>query len=132
MKILSLDVGQSRIGSAIGDSEIGIAFAREVILNNSVCFEKIKIICWQEKIEKIIIGLPLFLTGQESEQSKNVKLFAHRLKKVLPKEISVQFFDERFSTQEAERKIKEIKKKGLVKDNDCLAAANFLQTFLEK
>ena len=55
-KILGIDFGQSKVGLATADFETKMAFAFETIPNDSHIFTKIKEICQNEEVGKIIIG----------------------------------------------------------------------------
>lgn len=136
MKILAIDFGLSQIGIAIGDNVIKIAFARDIIKTEKDIFLKIQNICLEEKIKKIIIGFPKHLNNTKSSQTQKTIEFKNQLEKFLrqnlPENIEIIFFDERYSTKDAKRKIRQTKLKKVEKDNDSIAAASFLQTFLEQ
>jgi len=68
MKLLGLDVGKSRIGVAFCDTSVGIVFPRDVInvKSEKKAIEEISNIVKSEKIDKIIVGLPLNFNSTRS------------------------------------------------------------------
>ena len=55
----------------------------------------------QEKIERFVVGLPVHLSGQESQKSTEARAFGEWLGKVTG--VPVEYFDERFTTSEADQ-----------------------------
>ena len=70
MKILGLDYGDKRIGVALGDSDHGLATPLTIIENVSMeeVMVKLKNLITEEHCELLVVGWPLALSGQESEQ----------------------------------------------------------------
>ena len=136
MKVLALDFGTARIGLAVGDSANRVALPRGILLHDSRTFQRIGELCRGEGIAKIVLGMPSFLQDRESPQQERVREFAANLQDFLASNfpensIGVSFFDERFSTVEAQRKNRLAGQKHFSRKVDAQAAANFLQTFLE-
>lgn len=142
MRVLALDVGERRIGLAVGDTAIGIAFPHEVLECSPAdsladIFQKLLIVLEQEQIELIVVGHPGSLREKGTEQAAITRRFADDLEDFLmaqQKNIRVELINEAFSTQFAERKLRQAgntakEQKG---KKDAVAAAAFLQTFLEK
>ena len=127
MKLLGIDYGDSKIGLALGDIESGLSTPYGVIKNlgwnNTI--DEIKDICEKERIEKIVIGMPVNPKAIESKQIKKIQDFISRLSDATGLEVKEQ--DERFSTQEAQKLIE----KGKAKDDD-LSAMLILQGYLDK
>jgi putative Holliday junction resolvase len=123
MKILSLDFGLKRIGVAFGDSDITIAFPLCILDNDEHIFDKISQLIQKKQADLILIGLPLTMEGGENNHTQKTRNFAKNLQDHI--DIELDFFDERLSTAEARKKTQE-------KYDDDIAAANFLQTYLEK
>ncbi len=130
MKLLGVDYGDKYIGLATADEETKIASPFKILENKGDNFviEELKKICGEEEIEKIIIGLPMGLANQESEQFKIVENFIQLLKNNF--NIPVETEDERLSTVAANNLIKEYKKKG--ERDDSVAAMLILQGYLDK
>lgn len=83
---------------ALADEETDIALPFKVLENKSQDFVlvELKKIIQKEKISKIIIGLPLALSGRESKKTKEVQEFISFLTQNL--EIPIVSFDERLSS----------------------------------
>lgn len=124
MKYLGIDYGDSKIGLALGDSESGLALPYKIIKNNgfnNLLAELFKII-EKEKIEKVIVGLPINTQGKKSEQTNKSKRFADQLAEEVEQEVILH--DERFSSQQAQ------KMRPGQRDDD-LAASIMLQDYLD-
>lgn len=119
MNYLGIDYGQSKIGLAKASSETKIATPFKIIKNNPDIISEISQIVKNESVGQIIVGWPLSLSGQMSEQTKAVESFISLLKK-LGKPIHKQ--DERLTTKSAIA----------AKDDDSSAAALILQIYLDR
>jgi len=135
MKILALDVGKKRIGLATSESNI-IASEYGVVVSASDMekLEKIVKIIEDEKIEKIIIGLPCLASGEESTQAQHVRNFAINLGSLINSDIEIIFEDEILSSWQAEKELnsegaslKEIKSRV-----DAVSAKIILEQFLNR
>ena len=131
-KILGIDYGERRIGLALSDQTKSIAFPFRVIRNESLEFilEFLKKLCNEKDIESFVIGLPLALSGKDTQQTKKVRQFSRNIK-ILGLPVFLQ--DERFSSLSAKNSlIKQKIKTGHNKEKiDERAAAIFLQQFLD-
>jgi len=124
-KILGIDYGDSRIGIAISDSENRIALPYKIIENKDEEFfvHELKYVCKKESIDKIIVGLPLALSGEETVQTKKVRDVVETLKREFT--VPVETEDERMSSKLAGIMV------GNNKD-DANAAAIILQGYLDR
>lgn len=125
MKLLGIDYGDAKVGLAMGDSESHMALPYQILKCNGwdVLIGEIKKICISERIEKIVIGLPVGPSGRESQQAERTKEFARKLDEDI--NIPIEFLDERFSTQQAQ-------KLSPGKEEDDVAAMLILQNYLDK
>lgn len=132
MKILALDVGNKRIGTAISD-ELGM-FAHPLYtvqrkgLQNDL--KAIIDLIDTHQVQKVVIGLPKNMDGSIGFQGEKTVYFAEALKE--QKEIEIVFWDERLSTKTAKdimlsNNIKQINKKEIV---DTIAAVVILDNYL--
>jgi putative Holliday junction resolvase len=96
MNILAVDFGTKNIGLAWCDTAVGV-----VLPYGTVKKEELTDFIINEKIEKVVIGLPLGLDGKENANTARVKKFAEELKSKIS--IPMDFFDERFSSHAADR-----------------------------
>jgi putative Holliday junction resolvase len=132
MRYLAIDYGDKRTGLAICDAAETIASPLTVIHGQKDLLKKITDIVEAEKVEAIVLGLPLNMDDSQGPQAKLVFKFADQLKACI--DIPVNFQDERLSTFSAEEKLAAAdftrgkKKKRL----DAVAAAQILESFLEQ
>lgn len=135
MSILCLDIGDRTIGIAISDSlriiASGIGQLRRVQPEKNKELQHIKSLIFQYEVDKLVVGLPLNMKGEEGEQAKKVRNFVDELSSGI--EIPVVLFDERLSTVEAERVLREAKVSPLKrrKVRDKIAATVILQNYLD-
>ena len=132
-RLLAIDYGARRVGLALSDPLKMIASPYRTIINNNntILIEEIKTIIAAEDVELTIIGLPLGMAGQKTEQTKKVEEFVDKL---TDQGIIIKYEDERWSSVAAKRSMKEQNiKSGHNKDLvDQTAAAIFLQQYLDR
>jgi len=133
MRILGLDLGARRMGWARSD-EAGI-FAHGVgFIESKTEAENVVSVLGlikEHKAEAVVVGHPLNMNGSGGKQAEAAKRFAERLGQAAG--LPVILWDERMSTQEAERYLREgdmsrRKRKGRV---DALAAQIILQSYMD-
>lgn len=132
-RILALDVGDKRIGVAVSDPFGFSGSPLGTFLNNKDFFKKLEEIINQYKPTKIVIGLPLTLSGEEGEQAKKTKNFAKKLQKYFPN-IPIELEDERFTTDIAEERLSVLLKNKKKKKQklDSISAIVILESYLSK
>ncbi|MFH1781756.1 MAG: Holliday junction resolvase RuvX [Patescibacteria group bacterium] len=130
MKYLGLDYGKARVGLAVGDDETKVAVAKGLLegLSQNKLIEKIKALVNLEKIDRVVIGLPVNMEGEETEVTEEVKLFVEKLRSNI--ESPIQTIDERLTSQMADTLLME--DKGRKGKQDIVAAQIILQTYLDK
>ncbi len=102
MKILGIDFGTKTLGLAMTDTDLDIVFPFGTMHNfEPKVFLNIKDLVLKEDFEKIVMGLPLGMNGEETEATARVRAFAGKLESEVG--MGVVFEDERFSTHEADR-----------------------------
>lgn len=99
MNILAVDYGTKNIGLAWAQIGLGVVLPYGVIKDKNLA-ELAKLIK-KENIEKVIIGLPFGLEKKENANTKKIQKFASDLKDLI--NIPIEFEDERFSSQAADR-----------------------------
>lgn len=129
MKYLGLDYGQARVGMALGDDETKVAVGKGILegLTQNKLIEKIKAIVNLEKIERVIVGLPLNMSAESTAMTEEVKLFVEKLRSHLS--IPVQTIDERLTSQMADNLLRDVKGE---KKQDQVAAQIILQSYLDQ
>ena len=98
MKVLALDYGSARTGVAVSDPTGTLARPLEVVeraaseagLGRSIELAR------AERVERIVVGLPVTLRGERGAQAEETERFVTRLRSVT--ELPVESFDERFTT----------------------------------
>lgn len=125
--VLGVDYGQSRTGLALAGAVARLP-SPLVTVNTDEAPDKIKQLVKSEDIRLITIGLPKSLEGNETEQSKQIRSFASKLKKAINTEIV--FADETLSSVRAEQYLKDNK---LAKQNmDSIAACFILEELFKE
>lgn len=102
-RILCLDIGERRTGVAISDETGTIAQSLGTILHktDTELITTVRRLVIEHAVKEIVIGLPLSLSGKPSARSEKIRHFAAKLKTELP--LSVELFDERLSTNYAQK-----------------------------
>jgi len=132
-RILAIDYGDVRVGLAISDLMQIIAKPYKTIknTNHNEIFIQLERIIEENNIGKIIVGLPITLKGEHSEQTEKVLSFVKELKSSI--KIDIDTYDERLSSIQAKKSlIQQGVKTGHNKEQiDQTAAAIFLQGYLD-
>lgn len=130
---LGLDFGDKRVGIAISDWTKGISFPRDFFEYDEleVLIDQLKRLCDEERVEKIVLGLPLHMNGEVGDRAKKTYVFADSLKKKMP-DMDIVLFDERLSTEYANQSLQKqgIRAKNQKGKRDALSAQIILQNYL--
>jgi len=100
VRYLALDVGARRIGMAVGDDAHGLVRPLPTLARRSVSrdLDALRRVANDERVERLVVGLPLTLRGEIGPQAERVRLFAAACEALgLP----VELYDERHTTSEA-------------------------------
>lgn len=132
-RILSIDYGKKRTGLAVTDP-------LQLIANGLTTVETPTLEAFvmdyinKEEVERIVVGRPRQMSGEDSENMRRVEPFVNRLRKLLP-DIPVEYVDERFTSVLAHRamidgglKKKDRQNKALV---DEISACIILQSYMD-
>ncbi len=132
MRYLAIDHGEKRTGLAVCDALETLASPLVVIADKAQFIDRIVKTVEDEKIDAIVIGLPLNMDDSEGGRAKQVRQFAHELASRI--DIDITFFDERLSSFDAEKKLAglNLTRKKKKKHLDAVAAASILQSFLDQ
>ena len=103
--ILAIDYGKKRLGLALSDESGATSrpFATWTRTNRRRDLARLRDLVRQQKVCRIVVGLPLHLDGMPSEMSEEVKRFSARVEKAIG--IPVELMDERLSSWEAKQTI---------------------------
>ncbi len=131
--VAAVDFGTVRIGVAISDDQRRFALPlenheRKTPERDAAWF---RALVAERRVNLFVVGLPVHLDGRESQKSREARRFGHWL--AAETGVPTTFFDERFTSQEAERMLQEA---GLTSQRrkarrDMLAAQILLSAFLE-
>jgi putative Holliday junction resolvase len=139
-RIMGIDYGSVRIGVSLSDETNTIAFGKFALENNEKSFAKILNFVIDNKVTKIIIGYPLNLKGERTQQTIKVEEFEEKLKLFLKNDlgsesVEVVRWDERFTSKIAEESMIHSgmkKKHRRDKSNiDIISSAILLQNYLD-
>lgn len=125
MKIVALDYGSARTGVAVSDPTGTLARPIGVIehAGTEAGLERLVELIASEGAERVIVGLPLTLRGERGEQAVETERFVETLRGAV--DVPVEGFDERFTTDLAERD-----PGGRNLPTDARAAAHLLTSYL--
>jgi putative Holliday junction resolvase len=131
-RYLGIDPGERRIGVALSDP-LGIIAQPHVVLDRRrrSVLDEIRAICAEYAVETIVIGLPTSLSGVEGSAAERARLLGDEVSEATGCEIV--FFDERFTTVQAEAALLEggMKRRRRRETIDKIAAAVMLQGYLD-
>lgn len=132
-RILSVDYGKIRTGLAVTDP-LQIIANGLVTVATSKLFDFLKDYIAKEEVERIVIGRPVQLNEQPSENLARVGQFVNRWKKEIP-HIPIEYYDERFTSVLAQQTIlaSGVKKKTRKEDKglvDEISATIILQDYM--
>ena len=122
-RVLALDYGAARCGSAVSDPSGSIVTPLRVVERpeSPAGLEALAALVDETEAELVLVGLPLTMSGEEGEQAAAARAFADRLADLL--EVPVDLYDERLTTKMADRT-------GGGADQDSVAAAHLLESWL--
>lgn len=122
-RILALDYGEARCGCALSDPTGTLATPIGAVERpgSRRGLARIAGLAESHEVDRVIVGLPLTLSGEEGPQARVTREFADRLEQLV--RVPVELYDERLTTRQAERS-------GGGSDADSRAAAHLLETYL--
>jgi putative Holliday junction resolvase len=102
--VVGLDHGTRRIGVAVGDTDVGLAFPRPAIQRISADrdVERLTELARREAALLVVLGLPRNMDGSEGTQAALVRSFGERLRAA---GLEVAYQDERLSTWQAREEL---------------------------
>lgn len=116
MKVLGIDYGTKRIGLAAADTNVPVAVLRDVLENDASVFQRIARHCEKEAIEKVVVGLPFTLRGEEGAMVNAARAFGEKIRQTTS--LPIEFIDERLTSK--------------ISTSDAGAAAAILQMWLDR
>jgi putative Holliday junction resolvase len=124
LRVLALDYGAARTGLAVSDETGTIASPVGVVERaaSAAGMERIRSIVERERVERVVVGLPLTLRGERGKQARETEAFVETLRAAVA--VPVETYDERFTTSIAAQS------SGAAPE-DARAAAHLLSSYLE-
>ncbi len=121
MKVLALDYGSARTGVAVSDPTGTLARPLCTVQGaaTDAGLSRLGELVHDHDVERVVVGLPLTLRGEQGTQAEETLRFVDRLRAVVG--VPVETFDERFTTTLA----------GPGEGDDARAAAHLLSGYLE-
>jgi putative Holliday junction resolvase len=119
--VLALDYGTARCGCAISDPTGTLARPLAAVAPEPA---RIAELVAEHGADRVVVGLPITLGGEEGAQARLSRAFAAELGDLL--DVPVETYDERLTTKMADRTARE----GALADRDSLAAAHLLESYL--
>lgn len=133
MRVLAIDFGTKKLGLALSDPEGRFALPRGILPREGEAgrtFAELARLAAEERVETLVVGLPLGLDGSETETTRQARNFGNKLAARLS--LPVHFVDERLSSAEARSRLAETGTRGKKAKArlDAEAAALILESFL--
>lgn len=132
MRVMGLDIGKKRIGVAVANTTTGIATPLRVmdaheVLDNARAW---RMLVEDNEPELLVCGLPKTMRGSVGRQATHIREQAERIAQAC--ELPVEFVDERLSSAEAKRLLREqgLSERDMRGKIDNVAASLFLETWL--
>lgn len=106
-KAIGIDYGRARIGLAVSDDIGMLAHPLETVpgTDRERALSRIREIVETRDIRDVVVGLPLHVSGDESDTVRSMRKFVSDLKQELPDTITFHEVDERYTTAEAMAKL---------------------------
>ncbi|HSD78784.1 MAG TPA: Holliday junction resolvase RuvX [Solirubrobacteraceae bacterium] len=126
MRVLALDYGSARCGCALSDPTGTLATPIEAVERPATRrgFARLLDVLREREVDRVVVGLPLSLSGRDSAQTREARSFAERLRDAV--DVPVDLYDERFTTAIAARA------GGAGASEDSRAAAVLLEDWLAR
>jgi putative holliday junction resolvase len=120
--VLALDHGTVRIGAAICDPTGTLCTPLPVIEPPEA--DAVAALVREREAERIVVGMPVHLSGEEGAQAALARAFAEELGELL--DVPVDTYDERLTSRMADVSRRE----GAGASRDSIAAAHLLEAYL--
>jgi putative Holliday junction resolvase len=131
-RVLGLDLGDARIGVAISDDARRMAVPLGTVRTGAPAdVRAIADLIREHGVTLVVVGHPLLLSGESGERAHHAERFAAAIREAL--DVPVQLQDERLSTAEADRALRETGAGGRDRRRtiDRSAATVILQAWLD-
>ncbi|GIV02807.1 MAG: putative pre-16S rRNA nuclease [Fimbriimonadales bacterium] len=130
MRILGVDYGLKRIGLAVGETDVNMAFPRPTLAASGQAERDAAAIAElvrEEGFDLVVLGLPLLPSGDEGDQARIVRSLGDALQAL---GVPIRYVDERGTTRQAHSTLSEIKASKRKRLLDGEAARILVEEFL--
>lgn len=127
--LVSLDVGEKRIGVAVADTGVRIAVPFTTIEVDGNEIAAIAEVVLKESADTLVLGYPRNQQGEATAQTAYVEEFARKLEAI---DAKIVYQDESLTSVLAEQQLKAHNRPYSKGDIDAQAAALILQDYLER
>lgn len=133
--VLALDYGTVRIGMAVSDLRGEFAFPAGELERRDERrdLEALREVVEERGVVRVVVGLPLHMSGRSGPEAEAARAFAARVAEATG--LPVELLDERWTSREAERALREVQPRRRKRERarlDAAAAAILLRTWLER
>ena len=131
-RVLGLDLGDARIGVSVSDDDRRMAVPLGTIHTGAPAdLKAVAKLVVEHAATAVVVGLPLSMSGERGSAAAKADAFADALRSILV--VPVELQDERLSTVEAERGLRDAGVTGRERRNvvDRTAATVILQAWLD-
>lgn len=110
MKVVALDVGEARIGLAVGETGSPWVFGRGYLVRTSLeaDLKALAALAQREQAERFVVGLPLRTDGRLSVQAESVLVLVEAMRE---QGMQVELVDERYTTKLGQHRLKNAPKR---------------------
>lgn len=126
--IIALDIGERRIGVAIGAVQARLASPLQTLQRSESIFDEIAQLAKTQQAVGIVLGLPRGLEGQHTAQTAAVEAFGNALEKMVS--VPLYWQDEALTSRQAEAELVARGKPYRKEDIDALSATYILEDFM--
>jgi putative Holliday junction resolvase len=104
VRVLALDYGSARCGCAVSDPTGTLATPIDPVLRPGTRkgFARVVDVVRDREVGRVVVGLPVGLSGRDTAQTAEARAFADRLREAV-RPVPVEMYDERFTTAIAAR-----------------------------
>ncbi len=120
--VLAFDFGLKRIGVAVGEPQLGTSHPLRAISR----FQEIERLVEEWKPAQLVVGRPTSAQGEPHKMTRQAEDFARRLERRF--KLPVARVDERYTSVEAEHRLRGVKKKAI----DSVAAQLILEQYFDQ
>ena len=133
MRVMALDIGEVRCGIAVSDASGRVASPVKVLPTDEVLdhARSFRYLLEDYEPELLVCGRPCTMEGEEGPQARKIAEVARKIADAC--QLPLEFQDERWSSREAKRVLREqgLNEKQMRGKVDSVAASLFLRTYLD-